>query len=87
MLTFIIDTNHRMFLGALLLASKFLKDTTWTTHTLSNRRIYEICGGLFSLEEVYKMERAFIKLIQYNCWVDEETLNNFVELHRTDFSI
>ncbi|CAO0801586.1 unnamed protein product [Mucor circinelloides] len=81
------DTNHRMFLGALLLASKFLKDTTWTTHTLSNRRIYEICGGLFSMEDVYQLERAFLKLIQYDCWVDDDTLNQFVELHRSDFSL
>lgn len=83
----ILDTNHRMFLGALLLASKFLKDTTWTTHTLSNRRIYEICGGLFSMEDVYQLERAFLKLIQYDCWVDDDTLNQFVELHRSDFSL
>lgn len=83
----ILDTNHRMFLGALLLASKFLKDTTWATHTLSNRRIYEICGGLFSMEDVYQLERAFLKLIQYDCWVDDDTLNQFVELHRSDFSL
>ncbi|KAI8644922.1 hypothetical protein BD408DRAFT_412722 [Parasitella parasitica] len=81
------DTNHRMFLGALLLASKFLKDTTWTTHTLSNRRVYEICGGLFSMEDVYQLESAFLKLIQYDCWVDDDILNRFVELHRSDFSL
>lgn len=83
------DTNHRMFLGALLLASKFLKDSAWTTttSTLSNRRIYEICGGLFSLEDVCQLERAFLKLVQYNCWVDDQTLNNFVQLHRADFSL
>ncbi|KAI8081107.1 cyclin domain-containing protein [Thamnidium elegans] len=81
------DTNHRMFLGALLLASKFLKDTTWTTTTLSNRRIYEICGGLFSPQDICQLELAFLKLIQYNCWVDDQTLNNFVELHRADFSL
>ncbi|GAA5797010.1 cyclin domain-containing protein [Helicostylum pulchrum] len=81
------DTNHRMFLGALLLASKFLKDTTWTTSTLSNRRIYEICGGLFSPQDICQLELAFLKLIQYNCWVDDQTLNNFVELHRADFSL
>ncbi|KAI7889365.1 cyclin domain-containing protein [Mucor mucedo] len=83
------DTNHRMFLGALLLASKFLKNSAWTTttNTLSNRRIYEICGGLFSLEDVCQLERAFLKLIQYNCWVDDQTLNNFVQLHRADFSL
>ncbi|ORE10315.1 hypothetical protein BCV72DRAFT_247674 [Rhizopus microsporus var. microsporus] len=81
------DTNHRMFLGALLLASKFLKDSAWTTHTLTNRRLYEICGGLFSMKEIYQLERAFLKLIQYNCWVDDQGLNQFVLKHRQDLSI
>jgi hypothetical protein len=81
------DTNHRMLLGSLLLASKFLKDTTWTSSTLTNRRVYEICGGLFSLQDINQFERGFLRLIDYNCWVDDEQLNQFVELHRTDFSL
>ncbi|KAI9486902.1 MAG: cyclin domain-containing protein [Benjaminiella poitrasii] len=81
------DTIHRMFLAAVLLASKFLKDTTWTTHTITNRQIYEICGGLFSLDEIHQLERGFLKLLQYDCWVDDESLNDFVKLHRTDFSL
>ncbi|KAI8369938.1 hypothetical protein BD560DRAFT_397137 [Blakeslea trispora] len=81
------DTNHRMFLASLLIASKFLQDTAWTSDTLTNRRIYEICGGLFSLEEVNQFERGFLKLIQYDCWVDDEMLNKFVELHRSDLSL
>lgn len=86
-MTYLLDTSHRMFLGAILTATKFLKDTTWVNHTLNNRRIYEICGGLFSLEDIHQLERAFLKLIQYNCWVDDITLNDFVKAHRTDFSL
>lgn len=81
------DTNHRMFLGSLLVASKFLKDSSWTTSTLTNRRVYEICGGLFSLQDVCQLERAFLNLISYDCFVDEDILNAFVEAHRSDFSL
>jgi hypothetical protein len=76
-----------MFLGALLLASKFLKDSVWTTNTITNRRLYEICGGLFSLEEIHQLERAFLTLIQYECWVDDKDLDAFVQQHRDDFSL
>ncbi|KAI7898627.1 cyclin domain-containing protein [Cokeromyces recurvatus] len=81
------DTIHRMFLAAILLASKFLKDTAWTSQSITNRQLYEICGGLFSLDEIHQLERGFLKLLHYNCWVDEESLNEFVELHRSDFSL
>lgn len=79
------DTNHRMFIAAILTASKFLQDTTWLDTALTNRRVYEICGGLFSLQEINTCERAFLHLLKYNCWVDDEQLNQFVELHRCDF--
>ncbi|KAI8091259.1 cyclin domain-containing protein [Gilbertella persicaria] len=81
------DTTHRMFLASLLLASKFLQDTTWTAHALSNRRVYEICGGLFSLQEINQFERGFLKLIQYDCYVDDQALHQFVESNRSDFSL
>ncbi|KAI8994992.1 cyclin domain-containing protein [Pilobolus umbonatus] len=81
------DTIHRMFLGSLLIASKFLRDSTWTSNTLTHRTLYEICGGLFSLEEMHQMERAFLKLIRYECWVDDKDVHQFVQLHREDFSI
>ena len=82
------DTNHRMFLGSLLVASKFLQDSSWSIATpLTNRRVYEICGGLFSLQDVCQLERAFLNLICYDCFVDEEILNQFVVSHRSDFSL
>ncbi|CAO3662053.1 unnamed protein product [Rhizopus stolonifer] len=81
------DTAHRMFLGALLLASKFLKDSAWTTTTLTNRQLFHHCNGLFSMEEIYQLEKAFLKLIRYNCWLDDKDLNDFVLFHRQDFSI
>ncbi|KAG0733664.1 hypothetical protein G6F57_007166 [Rhizopus arrhizus] len=82
------DTAHRMFLGAILLASKFLQDSAWAaTTTISNRMLYQICNGLFTIEEIFQLERAFLKLIQYNCWLDEKDLESFVLRHRQDFSI
>ncbi|KAI7866131.1 hypothetical protein BDF14DRAFT_1816456 [Spinellus fusiger] len=108
------DTCHRLFLGALLLASKFLQDTPWTpayTHSfaatdltltatasryhdcstyigpLTNRRLYEICNGIFNLQDICKLEISFLQLIHYHCWVDDKCFNTFVLCHRVDLSI
>ncbi|KAI9271484.1 hypothetical protein BDA99DRAFT_602311 [Phascolomyces articulosus] len=113
------DTCHRMLLGALLLASKFLQDTEWApsfAHSntlkkadssllraswaryygyansyyvgpLTNRRLCDMCGGLFSLEDMNMLERAFLKLIQYQCWVDEKAVDDYVERHRVDLAL
>ncbi|KAI9491126.1 hypothetical protein BDB00DRAFT_874660 [Zychaea mexicana] len=113
------DTCHRMLLGALLLASKFLQDTAWAptyTHSnavstadsallaaswaryygyansyyvgpITNRRLCDMCGGLFSLEDINMLERAFLKLIKYQCWVDEKDVHDYVERHRVDLAL
>ncbi|KAI9256827.1 cyclin domain-containing protein [Helicostylum pulchrum] len=55
---------------------------------LTNRKLSGICGeGLFPLDEINQLERAFLKLIQYQCWVDDKEIHNFVLKHRVDFSL
>ncbi|KAI9313161.1 hypothetical protein BX666DRAFT_1980294 [Dichotomocladium elegans] len=85
------DTCHRLLLGALLLASKILQGSEWAPayedSPLTNRRLCDLCGGLFSLEDMNQVERAFLKLIQYQCWVDDKAVNDFVRRHRTDLAI
>lgn len=110
-----IDTRHRIFLGALLTACKFLRDTEWASVSsplfssrlppcwsryysycysntssfgpLNNRRLAEMCSGLYTLNDINQVERAFLKLIQYACWVDQEEINEFVKAHSVDFSL
>ncbi|KAI8330446.1 hypothetical protein BC941DRAFT_361460 [Chlamydoabsidia padenii] len=81
------DTSHRLLLGSLLIASKFLQGTTWSTSTVTNQLLYELCDGLFYLHEIDQMERAFLKLIQYQCWVDDRHVNDFVLYHRVDLGL
>ncbi|KAI7869403.1 hypothetical protein BDF14DRAFT_1784767 [Spinellus fusiger] len=111
------DTGHRMFLGSLLLASKYLRDTAWSppfqhntpllstvpsswSHyysyfnpnsyclgPLTNVQLYRLCSGLFSLSGINALERAFLKLIDYRCWVDAAEVNAFVLAHRVDLSL
>ncbi|KAI8971808.1 hypothetical protein BDF20DRAFT_915572 [Mycotypha africana] len=73
--------------AAVLIASKYLDDSTWTTHTLTNYQIYTICNGLFSFDEIQHIERGFLKLLQYECFIDDGQLNSFVEEHRVELGL
>ncbi|KAI9306632.1 hypothetical protein BJ944DRAFT_159546 [Cunninghamella echinulata] len=81
------DTSHRLLLGSLLLASKFLKGSTWTNNTLTNHQLYDLCDGLFHYQDIDQLERAFLKLIQYQCWVDDKDVNDFILKHRDDLGL
>lgn len=112
----ILDTCHRLFLGSILLASKFLQqddnsDTVvkiisvpsdwqhYYTSTslyssfiikkqqLTNRDLSLLSGGLFSLTEINQLERSFLKLIHYQCWVNDQDINAFIMEHRVDFCL
>ncbi|KAL0088124.1 cyclin [Phycomyces blakesleeanus] len=54
---------------------------------LTNAQLSNLCSGLFSLEQVNTIERAFLKLIDYRCWVDDLEVKEFVLKHRVDFSL
>jgi hypothetical protein len=76
-----------MFLASVLLASKFLHGTAWqSSYITSNKHLSDICT-LFSCDEMNQLERAFLKLIDYHCWVDDKEVDNFVLKHRVDFSL
>ncbi|ORX53102.1 hypothetical protein DM01DRAFT_1407876 [Hesseltinella vesiculosa] len=80
------DTSHRLFLASLLLASKLLQGSTWTTATLTKHRVYKLCRGLYSYREIESIERGFLKLIEYQCWVDDRDLHHFIMRHRSDLA-
>lgn len=54
---------------------------------LTNRYLSTLSAGLFSLSEINQLERSFLKLIHYQCWVNDQDINNFIMEHRVDFSL
>ncbi|KAG9287025.1 hypothetical protein G9A89_022989 [Geosiphon pyriformis] len=76
------DTPYRIFLSAILVASKYLSD-----HSLQNRNMAHITGGLYTVKDVNTMERSFLGLLKYNLWVDVEEVKMFLEKHRVELDI
>jgi hypothetical protein len=65
----------------------YCSSTTTTSSILTNRHLANLCGGFFPLHEINQLERAFLKLLNYQCWVNDQDIQNFVLEHRVDFSL
>jgi hypothetical protein len=63
----------------------YLTTTAPAVALTTSRQLTNICGGLFSLQEVNQLERAFLRLIGYHCWIDDQEIEQFVKDHRGDF--
>jgi capsule polysaccharide export protein KpsC/LpsZ len=76
------DTPYKIFLSAILVASKYLSD-----HSLQNKTIADITNGLYTNKDVNTMERSFLGLLKYDLWVGSDEFNSFLEEHRIELDI
>ncbi|KAJ2786278.1 PHO85 cyclin-1 [Coemansia interrupta] len=73
--------KHKLFLAALLVASKFCDDR----YPLATISVCEFLPrGLLSLEEVNRMERAFLRVIGFKLIVDPDELALLLSKHGID---
>jgi Cyclin, N-terminal domain len=79
------DTAHRMFLAAVLIASKFVQDSNMkVTPRLTNQKLCSLCDGMYTLRDIGDLERAFLKILKYRCWVSQDDIQRFLYKHRAD---
>ena len=71
-----IDTPYKIFLSAILVASKYLSD-----HSLQNKNIADITNGLYTNRDVNTMERSFLCMLRYDLWVEADEVKAFLEEH------
>ncbi|KAL0088236.1 cyclin [Phycomyces blakesleeanus] len=73
-----IDTPYRLFLAAILTASKFLSETG---SSLTSQAIVDIIDGVYSPKDVNLMERSFLGLIKYDLFVNVEAIRDYLAMH------
>ncbi|KAG2182022.1 hypothetical protein INT43_006948 [Umbelopsis isabellina] len=82
---FLLNTAHRIFLASILVASKFSQETSLVPSApLNNQRLCELCDGMYTLRDIGDLERSFLKIIKYRCWVSQEDIKKFLSRHRAD---
>lgn len=69
------ETGHRLFMVAVMLASKYLND-----QSLSNRGWARL-SGRFTLDEVNEMEIEFLFSIRFELHVPRSQVDQFVQEH------
>ncbi|ORX95782.1 hypothetical protein K493DRAFT_314855 [Basidiobolus meristosporus CBS 931.73] len=72
-------TSHRIFLASLLVASKFL----YGDEGLNNRTMAEI-SGVFTTQQVNRMEKELLELLNYNVWVNDQDIKEFLEKYKAE---
>ncbi|ORX41546.1 cyclin domain-containing protein [Hesseltinella vesiculosa] len=72
------DTPYRLFLAAILTASKFLSETGTA---LTCQSITEVTNFVYSPKDINHMERSFLGLIKYDLYVDVQGIRDYLALH------
>lgn len=73
-----IDTPYRLFLAAILTASKFLSETGTC---LTSQAIVVMTDHVYTPRDVNLMERSFLGLIKYNLFVNVEAIKEYLDIH------
>ncbi|KAI9365840.1 cyclin domain-containing protein [Pilaira anomala] len=73
-----IDTPYRLFLAAILTASKFLSETGTC---LTSQAIVVMTDYVYTPRDVNLMERSFLGLIKYNLFVNVEAIKEYLDIH------
>ncbi|ORX52016.1 hypothetical protein DM01DRAFT_1289088 [Hesseltinella vesiculosa] len=97
------DTAHRTVLAALLVASKFLHGTRWASsqltdectdkadedrqYWLTNRRLSTLLRSMYTLQQINQLERSFLSVIDYKCWVDSCQVQDYLIRHRQELML
>ncbi|KAI8637667.1 hypothetical protein BD408DRAFT_424105 [Parasitella parasitica] len=71
------DTPYKMFIAAVILASKFVEDMDLKAHS-----IYKLVAPLYNARDINEMERSFLGVVKYNLFVNLAEVYQFVQDHK-----
>ncbi|KAI8992131.1 hypothetical protein BDF20DRAFT_992930 [Mycotypha africana] len=73
-----LDTPYRLFLAAILVASKFLSETGTE---LTSQVLVAMTDYLYTPKDINLMERSFLSLIQYDLYVNLQSIQEYLDVH------
>ncbi|KAI9483220.1 MAG: cyclin domain-containing protein [Benjaminiella poitrasii] len=73
-----IDTPYRLFLAAILTASKFLSEAGTC---LTNQAIVVMTDHVYTPKDINLMERSFLGLIKYDLFVNVNSIKEYLDIH------
>ncbi|KAG0174983.1 hypothetical protein DFQ28_003435 [Apophysomyces sp. BC1034] len=76
------DTHYKLFLAAVLIASKFLEDCN--THAAS---IFKVVSPVYTPRELKEMERSFLGVLKFDLYVDLMEMYKFIYDHQESLEL
>ncbi|CAO3597267.1 unnamed protein product [Absidia cylindrospora] len=73
-----VDTPYRLFLAAVLTASKFMSETGTC---LTSQAITEMTNHIYAPKDINLMERSFLGLIKYDLFVNVQGIKDYLAMH------
>lgn len=73
-----LDTPYRLFLAAILTASKFMSEAG---SALTSLDVSEMTDRVYSPKDVNVMERSFLGLIKYDLFVNVEAIKEYLSMY------
>ncbi|RCH85551.1 hypothetical protein CU097_007562 [Rhizopus azygosporus] len=71
------DTPYKMFIAAVVLASKFIEDSNSIVQS-----VHKFVSPLYSPREVNEMERSFLAVVKYNLFVNLIEVDQFIKQYK-----
>ncbi|KAJ7019519.1 hypothetical protein C8F04DRAFT_975529, partial [Mycena alexandri] len=75
------SSGHKLFIGCLMLASKFLCDEAY-----HNKAWRKIARNVYALTEINQLERDLCRYLEWDITIDSATIYNFAALLNRDFA-
>ncbi|KAL1934121.1 hypothetical protein VTP01DRAFT_6303 [Rhizomucor pusillus] len=73
-----LDTPYRLFLAAILTASKFMSEAG---SALTSQAVAAMTNYVYTAKDVNLMERSFLGLIKYDLFVNVEAIKEYLAMH------
>ncbi|KAI9243872.1 cyclin domain-containing protein [Sporodiniella umbellata] len=73
-----LDTPYRLFLAAVLTASKFLSEAG---ACLTSQAMVTMTDYVYTVKDINLMERSFLGLIKYDLFVNTEAIKDYLAIH------
>ncbi|KAI7884548.1 cyclin domain-containing protein [Lichtheimia hyalospora FSU 10163] len=73
-----LDTPYRLFLAAIITASKFMLEST---QSLSNQKVAAMIDYVYSPKDINAMERSFLGLLKFDLFVNLDAIKDYLAMH------
>ncbi|KAI9314784.1 cyclin domain-containing protein [Dichotomocladium elegans] len=79
-----LDTPYRLFLAAIITASKFMLEAT---QSLTSQQVSAMIDYVYTPKDINAMERSFLGLLKFDLFVNTDAIKDYLAMHGTSLEM